>query len=428
MNNKKYSLHNLLKDNRFVLVLSVFLAVIFWATVCISLSPETQVVIENVPVKIEMENSVPSQYGLRMFGENTYTVDITVSGSKYIVGGRSVSADDFNVTASTSLVTSSGTHSLPVKVSKTTDADFTIDDYSVSYISVYFDEYIETQANVNIKIEGESITQGDYIAGEDYITDRKTVLVGGPALEISRLDRVNATVSVDKTLKESTAFKASLSAVDKNSNELNFITFDGESNATMTVTIPVYKKVVLPVKVGFTNSPANYVTKPLAYSVSPENVEVAVLQNGSQGNELKVTDVDFSYLKAGENTFKINLAQIDGVILLEDSPKTVNVYVSVENTSSRQFDIDSNNISVSNAPIDRSINFTSSGIKGVTVYGDENELASLNADDVKARVDFSNLEVIDGKNTVTLPLYIKSVQGCWIYGEYTISFTSKKIS
>lgn len=428
MKNNKFSLHNLFLDNKFVMVLSLVIAVIFWASVCIAFSPETEVVVENVPVEIDMENSVPSQYGLKMFGENNYTVDITISGSKYIIGGRSITADDFKVTASTSLVTSAGTHSLQLKVSKIDDsASFTIEDYSESFISVYFDKYAETQANIEVVVEGDEITSGDYIYDDSYITDRKTVLVGGPALEISQLSGVVATVAVDEPIEKSTAFNASLSAVDKNGNELGFVTFDGESNPTMTVTIPVYKKVTVPVNVSFANAPSNYITSPLEYSCSPSTVNVALLQNGTETETLKVADINFTSLKPGMNTFKYNLAAIDGVKIISDSSSYVTVKITVEQLAEGTFDIQSNNISISNAPIDRSINFTSSKISGVTVYGDEQELEALSSDTLKARIDLTGIEIKDGLNTVEVPLYIKDSYGCWIYGTYKISFTSQKI-
>ena len=198
---QKFNLHKLFSDNRFLLVISVIIAVVFWAAVCISFSPETEVVVEDVPVKIEMENSVPDQYGLRMFGDTAYTVDITVSGSRYVVGGKLLSASDFNVTASTALVTSAGTHALQLKVSKANEsADFTIKSISESFINVYFDEYAETQANIIVNVDAVDIVPDGYIAGDDYIMDKKTVQVAGPALEISQLDSVVADLKLDEEL------------------------------------------------------------------------------------------------------------------------------------------------------------------------------------------------------------------------------------
>lgn len=428
MKKSKFSLHNLFSDNRFVMVLSLAIAVVFWASVCIAFSPETEVVVENVPVEIELENSVPSQYGLRMFGENNHTIDITISGSKYLIGGRLITPEDFKVTASTSLVTSAGNHSLQLKVSKVYEnANFTIENYSSSFINVYFDEYAEAQANIEVKVEGEEITKGDYIADENYITDRKTVLVGGPALEISQLSKVIATVSVEDSIEKSTAFNASLTAVNKNGNELSFVTFDGEKNATMAVTVPVYKKVNVPVTVGFAGAPANYINNPLEFSCTPKTVGVAVLQNGTETDSLKVADIDFTSLKPGTNTFRYYLSAVEGVKALSNEAGFVTVKVTVPEQMQETFDILSNNISISNAPIDRSIDFTSSKVRGVTVFGSEQELAALNSDTIKARIDLTDVEVKDGRNKVSVPLYIKDSYGCWIYGTYEISFTSEKI-
>lgn len=428
MNKKKSHLHSLFSDNRFVMIVSLAIAVVFWASVCIAFSPETEVVVENVPVEIELENSVPSQYGLKMFGENNHTIDITIKGSKYLIGGRLITPQDFKVTASTSTVTSAGNHSLQLRVGKVNEnANFTIENYSASYINVYFDEYAEAQANIEVRVEGDEITKGDFIADDNYITDRKTVLVGGPALEISQLNKAVATVSVDDPIEKSTAFSATLSAVDKNGNELSFVTFDGEKNATMAVTIPVYKKVNIPVTVGFAGAPASYVNSPLEFSCAPKTVGVAVLQNGAESDVLKVADIDFAHLKPGVNTVKISLSSVEGVRTLPNEAEFVTVKINVPEQAQGSFDVMSNSISISNAPIDRSIDFTTSKIKGLTIYGGEQELSTLQSDTIKARIDLSNIEIKDGRNTVSVPLYIKDSDTCWIFGTYDITFKSQKI-
>ncbi len=426
---KKLTLHNLLADNKFVLVVSLLIAVVFWATVCISLAPETTVVIEDVPVKIETENSVPSQYNLKMFGEDNHTIDITIHGSKYIVGGKSVTADDFNVIASTSSVTSAGTHSLQLKVSKTsTSEEFTIEGYSASYINVYFDEYAEAQANINVVVSSDAVTEDDYVQDGNYITDKKTVIVGGPAMEISKLSAVVAQVKVDRPLRESTAFDASLVAVDKNNNELKYISFDGEKDVTMSVTIPVYKKVTLPVEIGFTNSPSNYITNPLSYKVSPSNVNVALLQKGTETKTLKVTEIDFSTLKSGVNKVRVNLSDVENIKLLDDSTKFVDIEINVPDVTSDTFNIKTDNISVSNGPVESSIRFNTESIKNVTIYGRESEINGLKADSIKVRADFENVELKEGKNTVVVPMYTRDLYGCWIYGKYKIDVTVEKVS
>ena len=70
-------LRSLLYNNKFVLLLSVILAFGIWIWVSIEKSPEVEVTISSVPVKIDMDNSVPAQLNLQIFGDNNYTVDVT---------------------------------------------------------------------------------------------------------------------------------------------------------------------------------------------------------------------------------------------------------------------------------------------------------------------------------------------------------------
>ena len=422
---QKFNLHKLFSDNRFLLVISVIIAVVFWAAVCISFSPETEVVVEDVPVKIEMENSVPDQYGLRMFGDTAYTVDITVSGSRYVVGGKLLSASDFNVTASTALVTSAGTHALQLKVSKANEsADFTIKSISESFINVYFDEYAETQANIIVNVDAVDIVPDGYIAGDDYIMDKKTVQVAGPALEISQLDSVVADLKLDEELTQSKAFNVALKAIKKDGSSLKYVTIDGESNVNAAVTIPVYKLVNIPVAVKFTDSPANYVTNQLNYTCSPSNVSVGILQNGTDYKTLDVGTISFSKIKPGENSFEFNLSQVEGVKTTENSVSSVYVRFTSPDAKSSNFSISTDNISVSNAPEGYTVKFTSSRISNVTVYGSDSELSALAANGINARIDLSGISIKEGRNTVELPILLKDCDSCWAYGTYKISFVA----
>ena len=83
--NTKYTLSSLLANNRFLLIASFIISFVLWVWVAIEQSPEVQRVINNVPVSIKYENSVPEKLGLQIFGKSDFTIDITVTGKKYIV-------------------------------------------------------------------------------------------------------------------------------------------------------------------------------------------------------------------------------------------------------------------------------------------------------------------------------------------------------
>lgn len=422
----KITLHSLFADNRFVLALSIFMAIIFWASVCIVFSPQTEVVIEDVPVNFEIENSVPEQCGLQMFGENQYTVDITVSGSRYVVGGKSLSPKDFKVTALTSNVTSAGTHSVKLRVTKLNDSiEYTIESCSENFLNIYFDQYIEKTVNVSVEVNSDEIVADGYIAGNDYIMDSKTVVVGGPAMEVSQLHSVIASVNIDEPLSSSKAFSASLMAVNENGEPLKYITFDGVENGKMTVTVPVYKMTNLPLSVNFINSPSSYVGNPVSYSCSPSKLNVPVLQNGTTYSSLNVGDIDFSKLKPGENKFTFPVRNINGIKKNSTSYSTVTVTVNMPTVEENVVAIKTDNISIANAPDGKTLKFFNSRINDVVLYGTKSEIDNLNLNDLKAKIDLKNLDIKDGGNELTVPLYIKDTESCWIYGEYNIKFSIK---
>ena len=122
MRNSKLSLRRLFSNTKFLVVFSIVVAFIFWIVVAIQYAPVIDNVVESVPVRIDMENSVPDKLGLQIFGNNSYTVDITVRGNRYDIGGDLITADDFEVVAQTAYVDSSGNHTLKIKAN-TKDAD-----------------------------------------------------------------------------------------------------------------------------------------------------------------------------------------------------------------------------------------------------------------------------------------------------------------
>ena len=118
--------------------------------VVINVSPQTTRVIKDV--KVTIDDTVPSQFGLEVFGESEFVVDVTVKGKKYVTS--SLSADDIVVTANTNYVDSSGVKTLQLKVSqKDEDSDYEITSYSANYIEVYFDTYKEVELPLEGKIE-----------------------------------------------------------------------------------------------------------------------------------------------------------------------------------------------------------------------------------------------------------------------------------
>ncbi len=431
---KKGKMHNLFWNDRFLIVFSIIVAVIFWAAVCVSFSPETTSTIENVPVKINLENSVPSQCNLQVFGDESFTVDITVSGSRYVIGENLLSADDFNVTAMLSSVTTAGNHSLQIKVSKTDEEkNFTIESVSESFITVYFDELATESAVITPVVNRNDFVKDGYITDDNYIMDTKSVEVSGPALEIAQLYSVEADIQIDKKaeLSSTTTYEAELSAYSKNHEKLNYIKFynnNSEEIKSVNVGIPIYQESKRDFTVDFANVPVNYIKnldKFISYDISPSNMDVSVLQNGGNDEDsISVGTIDFSQIKSGDNKFVFPLDSVKNLRKDEVKGKQATVKFKLDDLGSKSVVTPLGNVSVINSPDNKKIIIKDSFITA-QIYGNKTEIEKIDSDNIQAKIDFSK-NISDDDNVYIGPVYLKDSDDCWIYGNYTLNYSFSK--
>ena len=92
MKKKKQRISDLFYDNRFLFVFSVVLAVVFWLIVVISLGVEVENTVDKIPVQIDY-SKIESDFGLKPYGETSFTVDVTIRGKKYVVESDDVYDD-----------------------------------------------------------------------------------------------------------------------------------------------------------------------------------------------------------------------------------------------------------------------------------------------------------------------------------------------
>ena len=114
-NKTKFSLSALLNNNRILMVISLIIAFGVWIWVAIEKSPEVQKVVSGVPVSINMSNSIPQHLGLQIFGESEFTVDVSVTGKKYVLSA--LDKNDISVEANLNYVDSPGIKTLQLKIS-----------------------------------------------------------------------------------------------------------------------------------------------------------------------------------------------------------------------------------------------------------------------------------------------------------------------
>ena len=420
---KKLSLRQLFSNTKFLVVFSILVAFIFWIVVALEYAPVIENEIKDIPVKIDMNNSVPDKLGLQIFGQSDYTINVTVRGNRYIVGGDLLTADDFEATAQTAYVDSAGKHSLVVKVTaKDTNADYEIISKSTDYIEVYFDKYAEKEVEVTPRIisELDDYTADDYMFDKaDIIYETKTVKVSGAQTEVNSITAAYADIPIEKKLTQSETIDASVVLSNGSDLDSKYVKINGESRLTVPVTLPVYKMQTSAVSVSFKNTPSDYINSPLLYSISPSRVRVAVLQNGSDTtNSLEIGTIDFANITPSNGSFTFLASNVKTAKFL-DGTTSFSVEVNTDGLSTKKLEPNINSIMITGGSGVSAGNVDLSSIGSVTVVGTQTALASVNANMLEVNINLTNIKLEEGENTVPVTVTLKNSKKCWVSGSYS---------
>lgn len=423
MKAKKLSLRQLFSNTKFLVVFSIVVAFIFWIVVALEYAPVVENEIKDIPVKIDMNNSVPDKLGLQIFGQSDYTINVTVRGNRYIVGGDLLTADDFEATAQTAYVDSAGKHSLVVKVTaKDANADYEIVSKSADYIEVFFDKYAEKEVEVTPRIisELDDYTADDYMFDKaDIIYDTKTVKVSGAQTEVNSITAAYADIPIEKKLTQSETIDASVVLSNGSDLDSKYVKINGESNLKIPVTLPVYKMQTSAVSVSFKNTPSDYINSPLVYSISPRRVRVAVLQNGSDTtNSLEIGSIDFTQITPSNGSFTFLASNVKTAKFL-DGTSSFSVEVNTDGLSTKTLEPGINSIMITGGSGVSAGNVELDSIGQITVVGTQTALKSVNANMLEISINLTNTKLEEGENSVPVTVTLKNSKNCWVSGSYT---------
>ncbi len=420
MKNKKFSLENILNNNRFLMVVSFLIAFGLWIWVAIDKSPEIQTVITNVPVKINLENSIPQQLGLQIFGKSEFTVDVTVTGKKYILSN--LKAEDIQVEANTNYVNSAGTKTLQLKVTPTdTSEEFDIASVSSTYIEVFFDTYKEVELSINgdIATELKSIIPDGCIMG-DVVFSKNTVTVSGPTTEINRITGVFATAKIDEILEKTTTFDPEVKLITSDGSKLEYSKMSIDE-AEITMTIPVLKVVSLPTVVEFKNAPSYFIENPLSYTVYPSTVEVAVPVDVIETTKHFVVDtIDFADISNSYNTFNIDVESINSFKIVDESIKRFRVRVNASEFESKTITVPMSKITLKDNRNDFRVVLNENKDIAVIVIGTPTSLEKITSDNISIQVDTADKSLTKDTTAISAKVIVNGESGCWAFGKYDI--------
>lgn len=409
---------NLIYNNKLAMLFSLILAFGIWIWVAIEKSPVVEITVSAVPVKIDMENSVPAQLHLQTFGQAEFYVDVTVTGKRFVVSA--LTPEDLTVTAQTNYVDSAGTKSLQLKATANDSRDYEIQRISQNYIDVYFDTYKEAEFAIEPRIlapDDKTVVDGCILGS--VLFSKNTVVVSGPSAEVNKVTGVIAETSVSAPLSATTTVQPEIKLQTDGQETLSYVELNtGES--TLTMTMPVLKKVVLPTSVTFKNAPGGYLNGDVPVTVSPSQIEAAVpIEKVGELKSISVGTVDFAELDSGYNTFNFKASDITEYTVVDSSAR-FRVTVNMTGTVTASFSVSAQNIAVTAQKDGFHSAVLTRGIENIRVIGTAEEIAALTNDMLYAEVDLSDAEITEGEQTVKARIVIKGSSKAWASGTYTV--------
>lgn len=435
---KKNNTQGWFYNNKFLMVFSVIVAVIIWATVKINYSAE---VTRNLSdIKITMNTAI-SQTGdfEAFFGETELYADVVVSGKAYNVNQYALSKDDITVEASGSYVDSAGYKVLTLSAKLADGAGVSnVEVVSVepSTITVYYDRKTTGTFNVEARLANDldSVVDGKLTVGQP-VPSMSTVEVTGPASILNKLTKVYFDAQINESdlpLSNTKEVPAEISYQLDRISESKYLvcgSINDESNPA-TVTVPIYVTKEVETAVKFVNQPAVYADKFPDYKVSPSKAKILYNSNDEEKTDkLYVGTVDFSTVSNKKNTFVFKVDEKLGANVVDKSISEFKVSLDMSDMSKLVLEEIPGKVVLLNQDenYNYSIDYEMSNLGAIEIIGPKKSLDKISVEDLQIEINVSSLSMQRSSQQVmevsNISIQNKGIDDCWIYGKYTVAIT-----
>lgn len=304
----------------FEIILAVVCALFLWMYVVTVVTPDDDLLIENIPITFAGESALRTENGLIITNRSARSVNVKFHGSRVLL--KQLEAEKNNIAAvlDVSQFTSERDYSASYEIILPTllqRDDIQTLEYSPRVVRFTVEKQAKKQINVKGIFEG-TVAEG-YVAG-DLIFDQDTLLVTGPANLVDQVRSAQVVMSGrDLTRSTTKEIAVTLWGVDAEGQSYQLSSEDlSLSTADIKVTLPVYVEKTLPVTVkpvyGAAENAANTVIEiePKTVTLLGEPDEIRLM------TELSLGELDISKVRDGE-VLSIDLPLPNGFVLKNGS-------------------------------------------------------------------------------------------------------------
>lgn len=410
----KFSFSSLIYNDRYLVILSIFLAIVVWIATSLSVgTDETKTIKVDVPIKLG--DQISEQLGMQYYSlQDTVELSVTIAGPKYVIG--QVTQDDLKVKFDTTAVNRTGNQSIPIQVTnKSKRLDYNVQSVYPSSIDGYFDVNSTKTFDVKIRYDKEAVAEG-FIFGDPVVSDER-VVVSGPKSQVDKITSVYCQIDDTEIENITEPFnKDCIIQFEGIGVDTSYLTITNREDvntpiSSVSVTLPVMKEVDLPVSATFEDQPVNLDSNVVRVSYSVNNVRAGVLSTAGISSA-NIGTIYFSDISTGTQRFSFDTNEINGVKVL-DGTSNITATVSVSSTySQHNVSISKSNIKIDGAPAGTTPSVASLDDTTVTIIAPKT--AVITAKDLVLRCDVSE-ENEDNFYPVSITV---NNNKAWVYGKY----------
>ena len=400
-----------LKESKWAYVLlSIFLALMFWLYIRAEKDPVEDAWIRNIPIQLT-GSSVLASKGLTVAGLSSDKVSATIQAPASVLS--EMSRRNITAAVDVSRIDEAGEHTLSYNIVLPTNVNtdgVVIQEKEPETITVTVEKLYTSTLPIEFRFEG-SVAKG-YQAGTPTI-DPVNITISGAVEQVNRVARAVVVLEA-KDLKEQYTGDLPIRLLDANGDELKDLEVELSSKTAYVVyPIVVVKEIPLTVNIiaGGGATQVN-ISEPL---IVPSKITVAGTQEDIEHlTEISLGSIDLSKVVGTSNfTFTIDLdPSLENVTGITEAKVTV----TVSGLETRSFEV--GNIKLQNIPRGYSAKADTEA-KTVYVRGTADELAMIDSSQLRIVAD---LKEVTGSGTYTIPVrvYLDAGTEVGVIGDYSI--------
>lgn len=400
-------------------ILAIALAIIIWMILSITQYPTISKTVSSVPVDLTLTGTIAEEKGLSALNFKDMTVDVIIEGMNYEIG--SYAASDLTATVDVSSVTKKGTYKLDIDVKSAHSADkVSILSITPETVEVQFDAITSKEFDLSPSAPNISAEDGYSLGTVSCAPDK--ISITGADNDLSKIAKAYAVVDNSMSLSEDRNMTTNkIVLFDKNDNELDSSLYQFPDEE-YTLSFPIFKKKTGNLKVDFTGVPAGFDMSALKYSISDNPIALLTSDLDDKNEEditvgsIPLSELDLERIYTFDIPFSAGETSAEGIT-------SVKVTFDKEGFTSKSFSIPKSQFEVLNNPSGKKVSFDTGKLTDVVIYGPENVISKLKADDLTAQIDLSDIGTSAGSMIKNATIYSSKYRNVWCVGTNEIQIT-----